>query len=88
MSVGSDQTRLIVLRGNSGIRQDRVANALREAYGRGVAWVSQDFIRRLILKEKDQPGGANIGLIDLVARYSLDHGYQVRPPIEPAQSCN
>jgi len=42
-----------------------------------VAWVSQDLIRRIILKEKDQPGAVNIGLIDQVARYSLDHGYHV-----------
>jgi predicted kinase len=77
MSVGSDQTRLIVLRGNSGSGKTTVATALRETYGRGVAWVSQDLIRRIILKEKDQPGGLNIGLIDQVARYSLDNGYHV-----------
>ncbi len=52
-----------------------MAAALREAYGRGMAWVSQDLIRRTILKEKDRPGGVNIGLIDQVARYSLDQGY-------------
>lgn len=77
MSIGSDQTRLIVLRGNSGSGKSTVARALREAHGRGVAWVSQDLIRRIILKEKDQPGGANIGLIDQVARYSLEHDYHV-----------
>jgi predicted kinase len=77
MSVGSDQTRLIVLRGNSGSGKSAVAAALREAYGRGLAWVSQDLIRRIILKEKDRPGGVNIGLIDQVGRYSLDHGYHV-----------
>jgi len=77
MSIGSDQTRLIVLRGNSGSGKSTVAEALREAYGRGVAWVSQDLIRRTILKEKDQPGGVNIGLIDQVTRYSLEHGYHV-----------
>src|SRR5215469_175978 len=77
MSIGSDQTRLIVLRGNSGSGKSTVAKALREAFGRGVAWVSQDLIRRIILKEKDQPGGVNIGLIDQVARYSLEHGYHV-----------
>ena len=42
-----------------------------------MAWVSQDLIRRTILREKDQPGGVNIGLIDQVARYSLEHGYHV-----------
>jgi predicted kinase len=77
VSVGSDQTRLIVVRGNSGAGKSTVAKALREAHGSGVAWVSQDLIRRNILKEKDRPGGANIGLIDLVARYSLDNGYHV-----------
>jgi predicted kinase len=78
MAVGSDQTRLIVLRGNSGSGKSTVASALRRAYGgRGVAWVSQDLIRRAILAEKDRPGGVNIGLIDQVTRYSLDHGYHV-----------
>jgi hypothetical protein len=77
MSVGSDRTRLIVVRGNSGSGKSTVAQALREAYGRGIAWVSQDLIRRTILKEKDRPDGVNIGLIDLVTRYSLDNGYHV-----------
>ena len=78
MAVGSDQTRLIVLRGNSGSGKSTIAQALREAHGgRGVAWVSQDLIRRVILREKDRPGGVNIGLIDQVTRYSLDHGYHV-----------
>jgi predicted kinase len=77
MGIGSDQTRLIVLRGNSGSGKTAVAKALRRPYGRGVAWVSQDLIRRTILGEKDQPGGVNIGLIDQVTRYSLEHGYHV-----------
>jgi deoxyadenosine/deoxycytidine kinase len=77
MTVGSDQTTLIVLRGNSGSGKSSVSHALRDAYGRGLAWVSQDLIRRIILKERDAPGGVNIGLIDQVARYCLDHGQQV-----------
>jgi len=77
MVVGSDHTRLIVLRGNSGSGKSTVATALREAYGRGIAWVSQDLIRRVILREKDRAGGVNIGLIDQVARYSLNNGYHV-----------
>jgi deoxyadenosine/deoxycytidine kinase len=77
MAVGSDQTTLIVLRGNSSSGKSSVSHALRDAYGRGLAWVSQDLIRRIILKEKDAPGGVNIGLIDQVARYCLDHGQQV-----------
>jgi hypothetical protein len=54
-----------------------VALALREAYGRGLAWVSQDLIRRTILKERDRPGGVNIGMIDQITRYSLEHRYHV-----------
>jgi predicted kinase len=61
MGIGSGQTRLIVLRGNSGSGKSAVAKALRRSYGRGVAWVSQDLIRRTILGEKDQPGGATSG---------------------------
>jgi predicted kinase len=74
--IGSENTRLVVLRGNSGSGKSTIARALREAYGgRGVAWVAQDLIRRTILREKDAPGGVNIGLIDQVARYALDQGY-------------
>ena len=75
MVIGSAHTRLVVLRGNSGSGKSAAAAALREAYGRGMAWVSQDLIRRVILKEGDRPGGVNIGLIDQVVRYSLDQGY-------------
>lgn len=76
-ATGSDQTTLIVLRGNSGAGKSTVAQALREAYGRGVAWVSQDLIRRTILREQDRRGASNIGLVDQVTRYSLEHGYHV-----------
>jgi predicted kinase len=77
MAVGSGQTRLITLRGNSGAGKSTVALALRDAYGRGLAWVSQDLIRRTILRERDQPGAVNIGLIDQITRYCLDQGYHV-----------
>jgi predicted kinase len=77
VGIGSAQSRLIVLRGNSGSGKSSVAKALRSAYGRGVALVSQDLIRRTILGEKDRPGGTNIGLIDQITRYSLDHRYHV-----------
>jgi adenylate kinase family enzyme len=76
--IGSERTRLIVLRGNSGSGKSTIAQALRDAYGgRGVAWVSQDLIRRIILKERDVPGGVNIGLIDQIARHALDQNYHV-----------
>ncbi|HZX04988.1 kinase [Kribbella sp.] len=74
---GSPSTRLVVLRGNSGSGKTTTARTLREHLGRGTAWVEQDHLRRILLREHDVPGGANIGLIDLNVRYALDHGYDV-----------
>lgn len=68
---------MIVLRGNSASGKSTAAQEIRNRFGRGIAIVSQDTIRRIILKELDQPGGVNIGLIDLTARYALHHGYHV-----------
>ncbi|MBR8743217.1 kinase [Nocardiopsis sp. MG754419] len=76
-STGSPDTRLIVIRGNSATGKSTLAAGLREAHGRGLAVVAQDLVRRTVLRERDRPGGANIGLIDLTARYCLDHGYHV-----------
>lgn len=42
VAVGSEQTRLVVLRGNSGSGKSTVAKALRAACGQEMAWVSQD----------------------------------------------
>ncbi|MCX4766886.1 kinase [Streptomyces sp. NBC_01275] len=75
--VGSQETRLVVLRGNSASGKSSVAAALRERFGRGLALVAQDNLRRVVLRERDRPGAANIGLIDTVARYALGAGYHV-----------
>ncbi|MER7500321.1 kinase [Nonomuraea pusilla] len=77
MRTGSPQTRLIVLRGNSGSGKTSVARAVRAAYGYGLALVGQDTVRRELLREPDVQGGVNIGLIETIVRYSLDHGYHV-----------
>lgn len=42
-----------------------------------VSKISQDVVRRDILRERDTPGGVNIGLIDLMCRHALDSGYHV-----------
>jgi hypothetical protein len=39
--------------------------------------VGQDTLRREVLRERDVPAGANIGLVDLVARYALGRGFHV-----------
>ncbi|MFB6990945.1 AAA family ATPase [Streptomyces sp. NPDC056304] len=76
-TVGTSDTRLIVLRGNSASGKSSIAVGLREKFGRNLAIVAQDNLRRIVLRERDGPGGANIGLIDLTARYALDHGFHV-----------
>lgn len=75
--VGTGETRLVVLRGNSASGKSSVAAGIRERFGRGLALVGQDNLRRTVLRERDLPGAANIGLIDLTARYALDAGYHV-----------
>jgi len=62
--VGSLGTRLLVLRGNSASGKSTIAESLRARLGRGVALIEQDYLRRTILREHDQPGLPNIGLID------------------------
>ncbi len=75
--VGTEETRLVVLRGNSASGKSSLAAGLRERFGRGLAVVGQDNLRRIVLGERDRPGAANIGLIGLTARYALDAGFHV-----------
>ncbi|WP_329153251.1 kinase [Streptomyces sp. NBC_01456] len=77
MTTAASRTRLVVLRGNSASGKSSVAAGLRERYGRGIALVGQDNLRRVVLREHDVPGGANIGLIDLTVRHAMDHGFHV-----------
>ena len=74
---GTPQTRLAILRGNSGSGKSTTARELRARLGRGVAWVEQDYVRRILLREHDYPGAVNIGLIEQTVRYSLDHDFDV-----------
>ncbi|GAA1103123.1 P-loop NTPase family protein [Nocardiopsis metallicus] len=73
----SPDTRLVVIRGNSGSGKGTTAMALRSRYGRGIALVGQGNLRRHLLRERDRPGLASIGLIDLTVRYCLDQGYHL-----------
>ncbi|MEV0492088.1 kinase [Streptomyces atratus] len=75
--VGTENTRLVVLRGNSASGKSSVAAGIRNCFDCGLAWVEQDNLRRIVLRERDRPGAANIGLIDLTARYALEAGYHV-----------
>ncbi|MFG2741463.1 AAA family ATPase [Streptomyces chartreusis] len=72
---GSPETRLVVLRGNSASGKSSIARGLHERFGRNLALVGQDNLRRVVLRERDRPGAANIGLIDMTARYALSAGF-------------
>ncbi|MFE0134442.1 kinase [Streptomyces sp. NPDC059037] len=52
-----------------------IAYGLREQFGRNLALVGQDNLRRIVLRERDRPGAANIGLIGMTARCALDAGF-------------
>ena len=74
---GTTETRLVVIRGNSGAGKSTIARRLRAGHGRGCALVEQDYLRRVLLRERDTPGGLAIGLIEQTVRYALDGGYHV-----------
>ncbi len=54
-----------------------MAQGLRDHYGRGIAIVGQDVIRRDVLREHDTPRGANIAMLGSIARAALDAGFHV-----------
>lgn len=56
MTVGTEETRLIVVRGNSASGKSSIAAGLRERFGRNLAIVGQDNLRRDVLRERDRPG--------------------------------
>jgi 8-oxo-dGTP pyrophosphatase MutT (NUDIX family) len=67
-----DKPRLIVIRGNSASGKSTIAAEIRARHGtRDLAIVSQDNLRRVVLRERDRPGGANIALIDMTARHAI-----------------
>lgn len=74
---GGDRV-LVVIRGNSGSGKSTIAQRLRDAHGqRTLAIVDQDTARRKILRERDQPGAANIDLLALMASFALSRGFHV-----------
>ncbi len=74
---GSPTTKLIIIRGNSGSGKSTIAKRLQRRYGRGCALIEQDYLRRIILRERDEPGGIAPDFINHAARFALDHGYHV-----------
>ncbi|MGW6332171.1 AAA family ATPase [Nocardia rhamnosiphila] len=69
---------LVVIRGNSASGKSTTAVAVQHRFGRGrCAVVSQDIVRRNMVREFDEPGAFNIELIEQIARLCLARGMVV-----------
>lgn len=69
MTISNTKSKLIILRGNSGSGKTTIAKSLQDHFGAGTLLVSQDTIRRDILKVQDRDGNLSIDLIRQVAEY-------------------
>ncbi len=70
-------SRLIILRGNSGSGKTTVAKILQKELGYGTMLVSQDVIRREILRVRDEDSNPAIQLIYDLCIYGNKVGYTV-----------
>ncbi len=66
------ESKLIILRGNSGSGKTTIAKSIQDYFGSGTLLVSQDMIRRDMLKVHDRDGNLSINLIRQVAEYGRD----------------
>ena len=64
---------LVIIRGNSGSGKSSLAGKLQTHYGRGTLLISQDTVRRDMLKEKVEPGNLSIDLTETLARFGYEH---------------
>lgn len=69
--------KLIVLRGNSGSGKSTIAKEVRLAQSEHMAYVEQDYVRRILLKEHDIAGGRNIQLLKDIILFALKNSYHV-----------
>ena len=65
--------KLIMLRGNSGSGKTTVAKELQKLFGRGTMLLSQDMIRREVLKERDGIDPPALPLIKRMLEYGSDN---------------
>ena len=63
---------LVIIRGNSGSGKTSLAKKLQEYYGRKTLLISQDIVRRDMLKEKVKPSNLSISLTETIARYGYE----------------
>ncbi|HCM89785.1 MULTISPECIES: AAA family ATPase [Vagococcus] len=64
-------SKIILIRGNSGSGKTTVANELHDILGPGNLLISQDCVRRTMLKVKDKPMNLAIGLIETMIDYGI-----------------
>ncbi|MFD1464597.1 kinase [Lapidilactobacillus mulanensis] len=65
------QTKLIIIRGNSGSGKTTTARILHRKLGSGTLLVSQDVVRREILQVKDTAHNLSVDLIGQIAGYGF-----------------
>jgi len=66
------ESKLIIIRGNSGSGKTTIAKCLQNYFGHGTLLVSQDTVRRDMLKVHDRDGNLAIDLIRQIAEYGKD----------------
>lgn len=66
------ESKLIIIRGNSGSGKTTTAKRLQDHLGHGTLLVSQDVVRREMLKVHDRDGNLSIDLIRQIAEYGKD----------------
>lgn len=66
------ESKLIILRGNSGSGKTTIAKMLQNHFGEGTLLVSQDTIRRDMLKVRDRKGNLSHDLIRQITEYGKD----------------
>lgn len=76
-STSNAQTRLVIIRGNSGTGKSALASAIRHNLPRGIAIIGQDLLRRNILHVLDTKPSLAADYIEISARFALDRGLRV-----------
>jgi adenylate kinase family enzyme len=66
------ESKLIIIRGNSGSGKTTIAKSLQNYLGKGTLLVSQDVVRRDMLMVHDREGNLSIDLIRQIAEYGKD----------------
>ncbi|WP_250033704.1 AAA family ATPase [Paractinoplanes maris] len=79
MTTNGNAPTLVIIRGNSGSGKSTVAREIRRRYGRGVALIEQDYLRREVLREHGSDSSPTVapGFITTVSGAALEAGYHV-----------